>query len=143
MNPEPPTPPKGRTWLALLVGGIALVALFFASILAEPTLIEMPMGPLKAEPRSRAGGSANSDVWLASIGVCCLALLAIGYVAKRLSPARSWVAPHTLFGVVVAYGFFAQFPVTQSHWRIALWSIALPVSFLIGAWLASRAQNAG
>lgn len=142
MNPESSTPPKRRAWLALLVGGIAFVALFFASILAEPMLIEMAMGPLKAEPRSDTGGWANSGVWLVSIGACCLVLLAIGYVAKRLSPAGSWVAPITLLGVVVTYVFFAQFPATQSYLRIALWSNGLPVSLMIGAWLASRAQKA-
>jgi len=142
MNPESPTPPKRRSWLATLVGGAALTGLFFASIVAEPALIALAMESATAEPRSRASGWANSGVWLVSIGICCLALLAIGYIAKRLSPARSWLAPNTLFGVVVVYGFFAQFPATQSHLRIALWSIALPASLVMGAWLAFRAQNA-
>lgn len=142
MNPESPTPPKRRAWLATLVGGVALAGLFFASTVAEPALIALAMESATVEPRSHAGGWANSGVWLASIGACCLALLAIGYVAKRLSPAGSWLAPNTLFGVVVVYVFFAQFPATQSHLRIALWSMGLPVSLVIGARLASRAQNA-
>jgi len=142
MNPESPTPPKRRAWLATLVGGVALTGLFFASIVAEPALIALAPEPMAAEPRDPANGWANSGVWLASIGVCCLALLAIGYVAKRLSPARSWLAPVTLLSVVIAYVFFAQFPATQSHLRIALWLNALPVSLVVGAWLASRKQNA-
>jgi hypothetical protein len=99
------------------------------------------MEPVKAEPRANAGGWANSSVWLISIGVCCLALLGVGYIAKSLSPARSWTAPITLLALVVIYVFFAQFPATQSHLRLELWSISLPASLAVGAWLASRRQD--
>lgn len=143
MNPEPATSPKHRrAWLALLIGSLALTGLFFASIVAEPFLIALAIEAVNAEPRSSASGWANSSVWLVSIGVCCLALLAIGYVAKSLSPPRSWIAPIALFVLVILYVFFAQFPATRSHLRIELWSIALPASLAIGVWLASRAQSA-
>jgi hypothetical protein len=137
-----PTPGRRRTWLALLFGVVAIAALALISVLAEPFLIALAMGPVHAEPRSSASGWANSSVWLGSIVACCLALLTIGYLTKRLSPARSWVAPITLLALVVTYTLFAQFPATRSSLRIALWSVALPASLVTGAWLASRAQNA-
>lgn len=142
MNPELATSPKRRrAWLALLIGILALTGLFFASIVAEPFLIALAMEPVKAEPRAKANDWANSGVWLISIGVCCLALLSVGYVAKNLSPARSWAAPITLLALVVIYVFFAQFPATQSHLRLELWAISLPASLAIGAWLAFRRQD--
>jgi hypothetical protein len=141
MKPESASLPRRRAWLALLVGAIALIGLFFASIVVEPTLIALAMEPITAEPGSGASAWANSGVWLVAIGACCLALLAIGYIAKKLSPVGSWVAPITLLIVVSAYSFFAQFPVTQSLLRIYLWAIALPASLLIGAWLAFRVQK--
>jgi hypothetical protein len=143
MNPDPPTPPNHRrTWLALLAGGIALVVIFFLFVVVEPMLVTLAMESVTAEPRANANGWANGSIWLISTGFCCLALLTVGYTAKRLSPARSWLAPITLLVLVVVYVFFAQFPATQSHWRIALWAIALPASLAVGAWLASRSRHA-
>lgn len=143
MNSEqPPSPKYRRTWVALLVGVVALLLLFFASVLAEPFLIGFADGAPFAEPRSSAGGWGNSNLWLAATGTCCVALLAVGYVVKRLSPESSKFAAITLLVFVVLYLFFAQFPANKSVIRIALWSIGLPCSLVAGAWLASRSRNA-
>lgn len=134
--------PQGyhRTWVALLVGLLGLLLIFVVSVLAEPFLVGLADGAI-AERRSSAGGWANSNLWLAATGSCCLMLLAVGYVAKRLSPLRSQFAVVTLVALVILYVFSAQFPATKSAVRIAMWSIALPVSLAVGAWLAARSQN--
>lgn len=140
MNSELNSSPKyRRTWVALLVGLFALILIFVVSVLAEPFLIGSTDGAPFAEPRSSAGG-ANSNLCLAATTACCLALLAVGYVAKRLSPLRSQLAVIARLAIVILYVFFAQFPATKSAVRIALWSIALPASLAVGAWLASRSQ---
>lgn len=87
---------KRRPWLALVGGAIILVGTWFASVVAEPMLIALAIGPELAEPRSSAGGWANSNVWLASVAVACLALGFGGYVAKRFSEPRSWFASAAL-----------------------------------------------
>ena len=140
MNLAPPPAPS-RTWLALLVGVLALAALWLAAVLLEPVLITAAVGPSNLEPRPSARGWANSSVWLAAMGTCVAALLVIGYTTRRLTPSRSWVAPATVLALVVAYVFFAQFPATRSAWRIALWSIALPASVVLGASISSRTQK--
>lgn len=143
MNSDPAPSSKFRqTWIALVVGAVALLLIFLVSVLAEPYLIAFADGAPYAEPRSSAGGWANSNLWLAATSACCLALVAVGYIAKRLSPARSRFAAISLFVLVILYVFFAQFPASKSLARIALWSMALPASFVVGAWLASRARNA-
>lgn len=140
MNTEP-TPKRRFTWLALLVGALALALLFLASVIVEPLLITAS-GPSGGEHRASAGGWANSNVWLIAVGVCCLALLMVGYAVKYFSPSGSRVSTIALLMAVIGYVFFAQFPATRSVLRIALWSIALPASFAFGAWLASRSHNA-
>ena len=142
MNPE--TSPKRRrpTWLALLVGVLALAFIFLASVMAEPYLISAAGVPVGVEPRASAGGWANSNVWLVAVSIGCTAVLAAGYAVKYLSPQGSLVPTLVLFFVVAAYVFFAQFPATRSALRIAIWCIGLPASFAIGAWLASKARNA-
>ena len=131
-----------RTWLAAVVGIVILLGLWLASVFAEPYLIALVVGSVATEPRSSASGWANSNVWVASVVVCCLVLLNGGYLAKRMSPPRSSFVPIILLAAVLAYAFFAQFPATRSSFRIALWSIGLPFSFGFGAWLGSRAKNA-
>lgn len=142
MNSKLNSSPKyHRTWVALSAGLLALLLIFVVSVLAEPFLIALADGAPFAEPRSSAGRWANSNIWLAATSACCFALIAVGYIAKRLSPLRSQFAVIALVALVILYVFFAQFPATQSAVRIALWSIALPFSLAVGAWLASRSQN--
>ena len=143
MNSEPAPPPKYRqAWVALLAGVVALSLVFVASVLAEPFFIGLADGAPFAEPRSSAGGWANSNLWIAATCVCCFALLAVGYLARRLSPQRSKFATLALLALVILYVLLAQFPATKSVIRIALWSAALPVSLGVGSWLASRSRNA-
>lgn len=143
MDSEPsPSSKFRRTWVALAVGTVALLLIFFVSVLAEPYLVAFADGAPYAEPRSSAGGWANSNLWLAATSVSCLALGAVGYIAKRLSPVHSRFAAIVLFVFVILYVVFAQFPSTKSLARIALRSTALPGSLAVGAWLASRVRNA-
>lgn len=142
MNSEVNSSPKyRRTWVALSVGLLSLFLIFVISVLAEPFLIGLVVGPMVAEPRPSSGDWANSNIWLAATSLCCFLLLAVGYVAKRLSPLRSRFAVIALVALVILYVVFAQLPATSSAIRIALWSIALPVSLAIGAWLASRSKK--
>lgn len=131
-----------RTWFALVVGVLALVLIFFLSVLAEPILIGLADVAPGVEPRSSAGGWANSKVWLVATGVSCLAILAVGYITKRLSPLRSLFAPMAVLALVLVYVFFAQFPATKSAVRIALWSAGLPISLIVGVWIAARSDHA-
>lgn len=140
MNPEPSSK-RRLTWVALLVGILALALLFFASVIVEPLLIAAAL-LAGVEPRSSAGGWANSDAWVIGVGACCFALLGIGYGVKHLSPPGSRISTAVLLAVVIGYVFFDQFPATRSVLRIAFWSVALPASFAVGAWLASRSHNA-
>ena len=133
--------PKRRTWLAFVVGTLGLVGLLLASLIAEPYLIALAIGPQVTEPRSSAAGWANGTVWLASVAVTFFALFVCGYLTKRLSPLRSWLPFAVLLVAVFAYAFFAQFPATRSVFRITLWSVGLPASVAFGAWLAHRAEN--
>jgi K+-transporting ATPase A subunit len=141
MIPEP-SPKRRLTWVALLVGTMALALLFLASVVAEPLLIAAAEVPVGVEPRSSAGGWANGNIWVIAVGTCCFALLAVGYVVKHLSPPGSRAPAVVLLLVVIGYVFFAQLPATRSILRISFWSIALPASFAFGAWLASRSHNA-
>jgi len=135
------SPGYHRTWVALLVGLLGLLLIFVVSVLAESLLIRLADGASFPGRHSSAVGWANSKLWLAATGSCCFLLLAVGYLAKRLSPLRSQFAVITLVALVILYVFFAQFPATKSAVRIALWSIGLPLSLAVGAWLASRSQN--
>jgi small-conductance mechanosensitive channel len=124
-----------------LVGLLALLLIFVVSMYSEPFLISFADGAPFVEPRSSAGGWADSNLWLGATGTCCLALIAVGYVAKRLSPLSSQFAVIALIALVVMYVFFAQFPATKSAFRIALWFVALPGSLVFGAWLAFRSRK--
>jgi len=68
-------------------------------------------------------------------------LLVAGFVSKRLSPLRSWVAPGLLLAICILYVLFAQFPATRTQWRIALWSLGTLSAVALGAWLG-RGQRA-
>lgn len=143
MNSQQSSPLKfRRSGIAFVVGAMALLLIFVLSVIAEPYLIAFADGAPYADPRSSARAWADSNLWLAATSACCLSVFSVGYVATRISPAHSHFAATALFVLVVLYVFLAQFPATASLTRIALWSIALPASFALGAWLPSRARNA-
>ena len=142
MNQDPaPRSRLRRTWLAIVVGALSLLIVFLASLVAEPYLIVLASDSTLVEPRSSAGGWANSNTWLVATSSTFIVLALVGWIAKRLSPSRSKVAVISLFSIAVGYVFFAQFPATKSLVRIGFWSIGLPASFVLGAWLASRGRS--
>lgn len=126
-----------RAWAALLAGILALLFILAASAVAEPFLIAVSDGARPAGPHRGTNGWANGHVWLIATGACCLTLLAVGYITKRMSPLRSHSPTIVLLVLVLLYVAFSQFPATKSLGRIALWSAGLPVSLAAGAWLAS------
>ena len=126
-----------RAWAALLAGILALLFILAASVVAEPFLIAVSDGARPAGPHRGTNGWANGHVWLIATGACCLTLLAVGYITKRMSPLRSHSPTIVLLVLVLLYVAFSQFPATKSLGRIALWSAGLPVSLAAGAWLAS------
>jgi MFS-type transporter involved in bile tolerance (Atg22 family) len=120
--------------------------LWLAAEILEPYLIEAAVsltdpGAIRDARRS-ATGWANSSIWLAAEVLCIAVALFAGFLSRRLSPSRSWVAPSVLLATLVLYFLFAQFPATKVPWRIALWSLGLPLALLLGAWLSSSRQNA-
>ena len=120
--------------------------LWLIAVVAEPYLIEAAVTPADQaaipDARRSATGWANSSVWLGAEFFCIGIALFAGFLSRRLSPSRSWVAPAVLIGVCVVYVFFAQFPATKSSWRIALWSFGLPLGLLLGALLFTRRPDA-
>jgi hypothetical protein len=143
MSTEPhPARRFRRTWIAVLIGGLGLTLLFLASVVAEPYLIAVAKLPAGSEPRSSAAGWANSYIWLAAVGACCVTLFVIGYITKRVSPPSRQSAVVTVLVFVFLYLLFAQFPATKSMLKIAMWSASLPVSLAFGAWLATKHSNA-
>lgn len=143
MDETPKRAPRfRRTWIALLVGVLALTVLFVASIVVEHQLIVLAIGEPIAFPRRSAGGWADSNVWLAATAAVCIAMAAVGYLVRRLSPVQSPVAVIVLLALMLAYLFFAQFPGTRSAARLAFWFLGLPAGFVLGAWLGSRQATA-
>ena len=120
--------------------------LWLATAILEPYLIEAAVSPTDPgairDARRSATGWANSNIWLATEALGIAVALFAGFLSRRLSPSRSWVAPSVLLAALVLYSLFAQFPATKVPWRIALWSLGLPLALLLGAWLSSRRQNA-
>ena len=139
MQRVPQAPPESRaTWRASLVGIGLLAAVWLASVVAEPYLIALAVPPsVGPEPRASASGWGNTTVWLGAETAALVALLFAGFVCKRLSPRKSWVAPGVLIVVCLAYVVFAQFPATRSLCRIALWSLGSLLAVAVGAWLAA------
>jgi MFS-type transporter involved in bile tolerance (Atg22 family) len=120
--------------------------LWLVAAILEPYLIEAAMSQTNPgairEARRSATGWANSSIWLAAEVLCIAVALFAGFLSRRLSPSRSWVAPSVLFAICVLYFFFTQFPATNAPWRIELWSLGSPLALLLGAWLSSRRQDA-
>jgi hypothetical protein len=116
----------------MVAGAAILILLWSVAVLVEPYLVAAAAMPPSVEPRGRAGWG-NTNVWLAAEVTAIAVVLAAGFAAKRLSPVRSWIAPAALFLLCLAYSFFAQFPATESLWRIALWSLGPLVAFSVGA----------
>jgi hypothetical protein len=135
--------PKGAAWRGLLLGGLLLVLVWLCAVIAEPYLIALALPqPNADEARSSAGGWANSNVWLSSQTAALAGVLLAGFVAKRLSAAKSWAAPIFLLVACLLYLFFAQFPATRSPWRVAYWSLGILVALALGAWLGKRSSAA-
>jgi hypothetical protein len=129
--------------LGLFVGVVLLVLLWLSAFLLEPYVLALVVGT--AEPgavRPSAGAWADSNVWLLTVALVCVALGVVGFCSKRLSSPGSWVAPAVMLFLILGYVFFAQFPATRSVLRIAGWAIALPSSLALGALVASRRQSA-
>jgi hypothetical protein len=141
--PPPKSRPPGATWRGLLIGGLLLALVWLGSVVAEPYLIALAVPQSGTdEPRSSAGGWANSTVWLSSQTAAIAGVLIAGFVAKRLSPAKSWAAPIALLVTCLLYVFIAQFPATRSPWRIAYWSLGILSALPLGAWLGRRKSAA-
>ena len=145
-DPEPPplnSRPDSAVWRGLLLGGLLLFLVWLIAVIAEPYLIALAVPqPSANEARSSAGGWANSKVWLSSQTAALVGVLLAGFVAKRLSPGKSWAAPGVLLAACLLYLFFAQFPATRSPWRVAYWSLGILVSFGLGSWLGRRKSAA-
>jgi len=120
--------------------------LWLVTAIVEPYLIEAAVSPTDLgavrDARRSATGWANSSIWLSAEVLCIAVALFAGFLSRRLSPSRSWVAPSVLLVACILYLFFAQFPATKAPWRIALWSLGLPLALLLGAQLSSRWQSA-
>ena len=146
MRDVSPAPPKRRsTWLPC-VAAVVLLAIVglasLASVVAEPYLIALAVPPTAlVEPRSSAGGWANTNVWLAAEAAALVALLLVGFICKWLSPSNSWLAPCAVFAACFVYLVFAQFPATRSLWCIALWSLGSLLAIAVGACLAGWASR--
>ena len=126
-----------RTGVACLASVALLALVWLVSVIAEPHLIALvvPLPPV-GQPRSSAGGWANSNIWLIAEAGALAALLLVGFVAKWLSSRRSWAAPMFAATICIAYVVFAQLPATRSPWRIALWSLGPVLSVVAGAAVA-------
>ncbi len=138
-----PAPGQRSSWRGLLVGIVGLLLVWLVALVAEPYLYMLAVGP--AEPgamRSSAGSWANTNVWLAAVATVSAPLLMVGFASARLSAPGSKTVPALLLLLIVVYVFFAQFPATRSAFRIGLWSLALPLSFVIGAGLGIRPKTA-
>ena len=135
---KPPPLPRSGVLRGIIAGAALLVLLWLVATVVEPYLIEAAMSPTDfgtiREARRSAAGWANSNIWLGAEALCISVALFAGFLSRRLSSRRSWAAPLALFVACVLYVFFAQFPVTKSPWRIALWSFGLPLGLLFGAW---------
>ena len=142
----PPSPPRRGAIRSILVGAAMLAMLWLLAVVAEPYLIAAALSPTDQsavrDARRSAAGWANSNIWLVAEVLCIATALLTGFLCRRLSPSRSWVAPAVLMFACVVYIFFAQFPATKISWRIALWYLGLPLGLLLGAWLASRWRDA-
>ena len=123
-----------------------LAMLWLVAAIIEPYLIEAAVSPTDLgalrDARRSATGWANSSIWLGAEVLCIAVALFAGFLSRRLSPSRSWAAPSVLLAACVLYLLFAQFPATKTPWRIALWSLGLPLALLLGARLSSRRQSA-
>ena len=129
-------------WRGILAGGALLATVWLCSVLAEPYLIAIASPSIDPSlGRRSASGWANSSVWLLATSLCTVAAFAAGFLAKWLSSSRSWVAPVALVVATLVYVFFAQFPATRSTLRIAFWSLSLPVSVGLGAWVYARGHR--
>lgn len=128
--------------LGFCLGGLLLLASWLVHAVLEPYLRAVAAGSI--DPlviRQFASTWAGSDAWLAALAVACLVQLAAGFLAKRYSRPGSWAAPVTLLISVLGYVVFAQFPATPSVLRLAGWAIGLPLSFVLGMWLAWRSRS--
>jgi MFS-type transporter involved in bile tolerance (Atg22 family) len=142
-NSHLPFAPKSRAWLGITIGGLVLALLWLIAAVLEPHLIQAAVSPSAAvNARSSASGWANSHVWLIAELLCIAVALLAGFLSRRVSPARSWAAPFVLMAVCALYVFFTQFPATRVPWRLALWSLGVPLALPLGAWLSPRQRSA-
>lgn len=142
-HPEESQQPNRATWRGLLIGAFLLAITWLGAALLEPYLVDASVQ--SADPsviRVNAPAWANSNIWLLSQVLALAICIAAGFASKWWSQPKSWTAPLVLLVIVLGYIFFGQFPATSAAWRIALWSLGLPASFLFGAWLGARWQSA-
>ena len=81
---------------------------------------------------------ANTFAWFVLQAVSLISGLASGIAAVWFSPPRSRVALGILLALALLSVFFAQLPSPRSIAAVALWALATPVGFVLGAILCRR-----
>jgi hypothetical protein len=134
MSSEPKR--RWRTVLALFAGGATLALVWTVAAVSEPYVIRAyARSDERAELSLAHRTWIHSDLWLVALACGVAGCFIAGFTARRIS--RNWLAPGVLLVILALYIFLAQLPTSDSLSRNLLWSVAVPVSFLLGAVLGN------